>query len=172
MNYNDLLKEIKGVFKPPRKEYYFGRVRYGTPIFYPRNYNSTILKFSIGKDKNNSNKYFNLFGLYIYYGTPIVIKNTHLMWKDKYSSPRHEFSPSFVIFFFGLQFVINYHSPLIDTYDDDYYEMILWYLYYSDRDINVAKKTWEVTSNGVSTWNDKYLINNRTDKLKNIIKDL
>ncbi len=172
MKYNQLLKEISGVFKSPRRQYYFGRVRYGTPIFYPKNYNSTMLEFRLERDIRNSNKYFNIFGLYVYYGTPIIIKNTNWIWKDKFNTPRHEFSPSFVIFFFGLQFVINYHSPIVNTYDDDYYEMILWYLYYSDKDINIARKTWGVTSNGVSTWNDNFLINNRKDKLKNIIKDL
>lgn len=44
MKIRDLLKEIKGVFKPPKKRYYFGKLAYGTPYFYPINFSSTIIE--------------------------------------------------------------------------------------------------------------------------------
>ena len=43
MKIKELLKEIKGVFKPPKKKYYFGRLAFGIPYFYPCNFHSTIL---------------------------------------------------------------------------------------------------------------------------------
>jgi len=38
-----LIKEIKGVFKSPKKKYYFGKIRYGTPYFDPINYVDSII---------------------------------------------------------------------------------------------------------------------------------
>lgn len=163
-----ILNEIKGVFILPKKRYYFGKVRYGSPVFYPKNYNKFIISIKKNKSKYQRNKYFKLFGLFIYYGSPIIFKKNDIFWKDKYDSPRVEFIPSLTIYFFFLQFCIFYNSP--DGNNDIYYEMILWYLYYSDKNIQKAKNTWGWKSNGTSTWNDNLLINNRKDKLKKILK--
>ena len=43
--------------------------------------------------------------------------------------------------------------------NEQYYEQILWYLYYSDKDIIKAEKTWGWETAGKSTWNNDYLIN-------------
>jgi len=58
MKTRQLLKEIKGVFKPPIKEYYIGKWAYGTPYFYPWNFHETIisvrkLKLRTKEDRNN-----------------------------------------------------------------------------------------------------------------------
>ena len=44
MKTKELIKEIKDVFKPPEKKYYFGKIRYYTPYFYPINFNPRIIK--------------------------------------------------------------------------------------------------------------------------------
>jgi hypothetical protein len=81
-----------------------------------------------------------------------------LGWKDKFDSPRFEWSPSFMIFFFGLQFVTFWHAP--NNNDDTYWEMILWWLNYSKKDLEKAKKTWPWVSHPdkITTWNEDYLI--------------
>jgi hypothetical protein len=119
-----LLKKIKGVFIPPKKRYYFGRIQHGAPWYMPKKF----------------------------------ITNVELGWKDKYFTPRLEWVPSFHIKFLGLQFCVWWVSP--DKEDDLYYEMIIWYLYYSDRDIKKAKETWDWIDSTTkkSTWNDDYLI--------------
>jgi hypothetical protein len=109
-------------------------------------------------------------------GTPIVIRKFELGWKDKFNSPRFEFNPRFEIYFFMFYINITFVSP--DTFEDIYWEMILWYLYYSDKNITKAKKTWEWSDYDTkkSTWDDKYLINGdpiqyeRKQKLKRVLK--
>jgi len=154
-----ILKDIKGVFVPPKKEYRFGLIK--KYFIVPRNFNKTII--SIKKSK-------------LSIGTPIVIRKFDLGWKDKFNSPRFEFNPRFEIYFFMFYFSITFVSP--DTFEDIYWEMILWYLYYSDKNIIKAKKTWEWEDYDTkkSTWNDKYLINGdpiqyeRKQKLKRVLK--
>ena len=193
MKLSELLRSIKGVFISPKKSYYLGKLRYGCPYFYPRNFVSSIifirkLKFKTNEqieqyEKNYAhlikytsdsnyrfsnlpmvrksyNKIFKIFNIYWYIeiGYPIKIYWNELGWKDKWNSPRYEWSPAFYIFFFKWQFCIWWESPI--KYSDKYYEQILWYLYYVDKDIVKAKETWPwqdgITK--ISTWNDKYLI--------------
>lgn len=188
MNRKELQQSIKGVFLKPKKSYYFGRVKFGTPYFFPRNYNGSVLvvrKLRLRsqtdfeeliknkpwlRNKENS-KFVNLplvrrckywilkiFDEYFYVsiGWPVCVKTIDLGWKDKFRSPRYEWSPQFHVFFFGLQFCMFWNSPLGNN--DDYYEQILWYLYYSDRDIKIAERSWPWTSKGKTTWNKKYLV--------------
>ena len=59
MKLRKLLKEIKGVFKPPKKQYYFGRLAFGTPYFYPWKFSSTIIniwKLKLRTDEENWNE--------------------------------------------------------------------------------------------------------------------
>jgi hypothetical protein len=158
MKLSYIKKNIKGVFKLPKKRYYFGRLRHGSPIYFPRNFNSTILTIRKVKPQFLRCKSFKLFGYNISYGTPVTYVKYELFWKDKFDSPRHEFNPSFQILLFNWQFCIWWCAP--DGDDDKYYEMILWYLLYSDKDINKAKETWGWVNYDTkkSTWNDNYLV--------------
>ena len=191
MKLKKLLKEIKGVFKPPMKQYYIVKLRHGTPYFYPRNFNSTILSFrkvelstpeELAKYPNdwirNSNKFkglptvrrakdtvFKFFNNYywIEIGWPFMFHTTELGYKDKWNSPRYEWSPAFHILFFKWQFCIWWNAPklsknAIDT--DRYYEQILWYLYYSDKNIKKAKESWpwQTFDTKKSSWDDEFLI--------------
>jgi hypothetical protein len=124
MKTKELLKEIKGVFKPPIKRYYFGIAKQGAPYFVPRRF----------------------------------ITNVELGWKDKYHVPAFEWVPQVHIKLLGLQFCIWWNAP--DRNNDLYYEMIIWWLNYCDKDIKRAKETWDWIDGQThkSTWNDNYLI--------------
>jgi hypothetical protein len=151
-------KLVKGVFKPPKKSYYLGRLLYGTPYFYPWNFNSTILTIRKEHPRFLRCKHFKLFGYDVSYGWPIMIHRNGLGWKDKWNSPRFEWSPAFYIFFFKWQFVIHWNAP--DKNNDLYYEMILWWKNYCNKDIVKAEKTWgwQDCNTKKSTWNINYLI--------------
>lgn len=192
MKIKQLLKEIKGVFKPPKRKWYFGPLKHGTPYFWPMGFNSTILSVRRLKlktkeeleryDKNYPHlknrrgpefKFSNMpivrrskcwikkiFGVYFYIklGWPVKIGHTELGWKDKYKSPRFEWSPSFHIYFFKWQLVCWWLPPTKDG--DKYWEMILWWLYYSNKDVKKAEKTWGWVDSETkqSTWNHNNLI--------------
>jgi hypothetical protein len=180
MKYKELIKSIKGVFKPPVKHVYCGKVKNGCPYFYPYNYVASIIAIRLFKLLPNKNKAENLkyfrqysrawkmwkFILFnrvfvIEIGTPIVYKETHLGWKDKFDTPRFEWYPAKQLYFFGCEYSVFYKAPKVNSaYDsDNYYEMILWYLKYSDKDIIKAEHTWGWSNeHGVSTWNKKYLL--------------
>lgn len=126
MKTNQLIKEIKGVFVPPVKRYYFGLANVGCPYFIPKSI--------------------------------IAIRFVDIGWKDKFGTPRHEWSPQFHVYFFGLQFMIEWTAP--DREDDQYYEQILWWLYYADKDIDKARNTWKWIDcrTDESTWNNSYIL--------------
>jgi hypothetical protein len=158
MTRKKLFKDIKNVFKLPKKEYYFGKLWYGSPYFYPWNFNGQILTIKKHRSEFLRCKYFKLFDYEISYGTPIYITWYNLGWKRKYNTPRYEWQPTFQIYFFKWQFCIFWNAP--DGNNDAYYEMIIWYLYYSDKDIKKAEKTWCWTDGEKSTWNNNYLHSN------------
>lgn len=193
-----MIKIIKqSPFRPPNKKYYFGKIKYGVPYFYPRGFNPNIISIQklelttkedldnmrndfIRKSKKFKNqprymggfeKTFKLFGNYFWIniGSPIWIKKTKLGWKDKFNSPRFEFEPTFNIFLFLWQFRISY---VLDN-EDKYWEMYLWWKYYSDEDIIKAEKTWpwcNIETNK-STWDKtmlKDILHERNKKLKKL----
>jgi len=195
MTRKELLKNIDGVFKPPRKVSYFGKNRHGTPYFNPMGFVPSIIKvrklklrspgeieemnkkYKHHTDKPSNmysnypmvrrakNKIVKFFGnhYYITWGRPVAVKRVELGWKDKFESPRFEWCPQFHILFFGLQYAVWWVAPKLkyETYPDNdkYYEMVLWYLNYSDKDIVKAEDTWGWVDHKTkkSTWENKYL---------------
>ncbi len=157
----NILKEIKGVFVAPKKQYYLGTIQYGTPYFSPRDFNPSIITIRKTENKGKYNRCFNFdrWGYNIKIGYPVVFKRNSLGWKDKYGSPRFEWRPAFYIFFFNWQFCIFWNSP--DGFDDNdlYWEMILWWREYSDKDLLRAEKTWgwQDSKTKTSTWNRNYI---------------
>ncbi len=136
MTIKDIKNGIRGVFVQPKKIYYLGKIIYGTPYFTPWNFNSSIFTIRKERPKFLRCKYFKLFGYEISYGWPVYIYWGGLGWKDKWNSPRFEWSPAFYIFFFGYQFTIH-----------------------CDKDLDKAKKKWGwEDNNGNSTWDNKYLM--------------
>jgi hypothetical protein len=160
MNIKDIKKDIKGIFKLPVRKYYLGKIEHGTPYFYPWNFNRTILTIRNERPKFLRCNYFKLFNKEISYGWPIKIVKYDLGWKDKWESPRFEWCPSFQIWFFKWQFCMWWVAPGEDKNNDRYWEQVLWYLNYSDRDINKTEKTWGWIDydTKLSTWNKNYLI--------------
>lgn len=115
----------------------------------------------VRRNKNWTFKIFNTWW-HIQIGWPIAISKSGLGWKDKFDSPRHEWNPFWQFWFFKWQFVINWNAPNDNNFDynDKYWEMILWYLKYSDKDIKKAEETWPWVNYNTkkSTWNKDYLI--------------
>ena len=114
MKIKEIKKNIKGVFKLPVKRYYIGKIVHGCPYFYPWNFNQTILTIRRTRPQYLGCNYFKLFGYEVSYGWPISIVKYDLGWKDKYDSPRFEWSPSFQIYFFKWQFCVWWVSPVGD----------------------------------------------------------
>lgn len=101
-------------------------------------------------------------------GSPIKVGKIGLGWKDKYESPRFEFSPAIYLFFFNWQIFVHWHAPVEgkNGYEDNYWEQLLWYSRYSNYDLEVARKTWPWVDSKTkkSTWNENFL---RDDYKKN-----
>lgn len=152
------ISDFKGVFVAPVKRYYLGRIVYGTPYFTPWHFNSTIISIRKKKPQFLRCNHFKLFGYEVAYGWPIAFHRNDLGWKDKWDSPRFEWVPSFIIFFFNWQFAIHWHSP--DGNDDKYWEMILWWKHYANRNLHKARMTWPWRDMKTerSTWNPSYII--------------
>lgn len=97
---------------------------------------------------------------------PIQIMVSDVGWKDKYRTPRFEYAPYIWIHLFGFN-LIWYWSvhPHQQSFEDDYWEQLLWYLYYqSSPSIKDAKRTWpwQDCDTKKSSWKDEFI---KQDKL-------
>lgn len=194
------IKEIeKSPFIKPKVKYYIGKIKYGTPYFNPMNFVDTILfirrlklrskedyeniikdkpwlkereKFTnlpmLRRSKNWTIKIFSTF-FFIQVGWPIMFNKTELGWKDKFSTPRFEWAPSFSLYLFKWQLYGHYDIES-DGPRDYYWEMYLWWKYYSDKDLEKARKTWPWTRNGKSSWDESFI--NTLEKRDKLLKKL
>lgn len=126
----------------------------------PSEYQITKAKFSnTPMVQRNKHWIWKIFGNYYWFelGWPIIISTTELGWKYKFDSVRFEWSPRFQIYFFKWQFCIFWKAP--DGNDAKYYEMILHWIHTPNKDIDVARDTWNWVDYKTkkSTWNDDYL---------------
>jgi len=161
MNITNLLKQIEGVFIQPDLYITVGKA-YGYPYFPPMKYVGSIIRVNKRPvDKSGDvilpmtrrAKNFLIGRWYIEAGWPVAISRTQLMWKDKYDAPRFEWAPSITFYFFG------YMIRLMPKADEKYYEQVLWWFYYSNRNIDKAEETWPWRDmNGKSTWNNNYTL--------------
>lgn len=114
-------------------------------------------------------KNYSPFMFCVHHGKLLSITIQDLEWKDKWRTPRHEQNPIISIGLFN-KFFFNWEWKPPKFLGDyiDYWEQILWYLYYAsynkekkgydELDINKAKETWPWRGeNNISTWNDKFL---------------
>jgi len=98
------------------------------------------------------------------------IESRDVQWKDKYDTPRYEGCPYFWIHIGKLNIIWYWELPeLYNDYDnDEYWEQLLWYLYYyntisygrlKEPNIEKAKESypWQ-NSDGTPAWSDKYLL--------------
>lgn len=120
--------------------------------------------------RRSKNWVVELFGnhYYIRIGYPLKFHRNELGWKDKWNSPRFEWNPSYQIWFFKWQFTIHWVAPQVEKHiaskpfivEDTYWEMVLWYVKYCDKDIKKAQESWGWSDydTKISTWNPNYLI--------------
>lgn len=172
MKIRELLREIKGVFKPPNKVYYFGKIRYGTPYFHPRSFEPWIVNFRVlkYKDVEDYRQYVERFphlsgSPQAAYGNyPMVRRNKNwiikLFGKDIFVQIGFPISIKTiplgwkwkydsVRFEWKPSFQIYFFNWQFcifwnapDRDDDLYYEMVLWYIYGADKNIVKAEETW------------------------------
>lgn len=91
-------------------------------------------------------------------------------WKDKYNTPRYEQPPYIWIHIFGFNLIWYWDKDFEQKeFVDDYWEQILWYLYYygnvsygylDNPDLEKAKESWpwRDTVTNESSWNDNFLL--------------
>lgn len=104
-------------------------------------------------------------GGYYYLDNFFIKISTHdVLWKDKYNSPRVEFLPEIdIVLFSFLHFYCRLESPKScdpkSLYEEEYYEQMIWWLEYSDKDIQKAKDTWPYKKfeSEESTWINNFL---------------
>lgn len=124
---DDIIKKSKGVFKSPVKKWYWGFGAHKS-VFHPFNDD------------------------YIH---PILyINKWSLSWKPKYDYVCFEDNAQvwfcfFKFFWFGYKLV----SPVKDSFENSYWEQMIWYVNYSGCDLKKAEETW------YEEWNKEYLIN-------------
>lgn len=111
--------------------------------------------------KNVSMLYSPIFGKWL------DIHIGDVMWKDKFDTPRFERGPIIRISIFKYSFM--FYWTCVDA--NQYWEQVLWYLYYKNTgfyglvdspDVSKARESWpwKDYDTNESTWNDDFLVNN------------
>lgn len=181
----EAIEAAKSIFKIPEKFCYIGKIRYYTPYFTPVGFLSNIIRvrklipLSSEELAENEKKGYgwikekwknmpvvircwsreiNFLGstYYIQVGWPFAYVSNSGSYKDKFNSPRLEWTPFKQIWFFKWQLHTGYKTT---GNDDHLYEQILWWYYYCDKDLNKAVNTWPWREIGseISTWNKNLL---------------
>ena len=122
----DIIKGAKGVFKEPVKKWHWG----------------------FGINKREFKPYYNDCIAPIFY-----YNHWSMSWKPKYDYVCFEDNEQvwfclFKFFWFGYKLV----SPIDEEFEDSYWEQMIWYVNYSDRDLKKAEETY------FGEWDKKYLI--------------
>jgi hypothetical protein len=131
------MKRVKGVFVPLRCVFRHGK-----------NIHREIYNYYFN---NPSSSFFK-------------IKSRDVMWKDKYDTPRHESDPIIWIRIFNYDFIWTWdlypHLKETKLYVSDWWEQVLWYVYYNDCDLEKAKEKWPWADfkTDESTWNNKFVL--------------
>ena len=110
------------------------------------------LKFYFGKIKHFPVYYFRV-------GTLFSLGAIDVQWKDKYDTPRHEQNPIIYITFFNVGILFEFTWG--NCYNDlDYWEQVIYTIYYCNSDVKKAKQTWpwQDFETKKSSWNDNYLV--------------
>lgn len=115
----EFLKIYNSPFKPLKIEFYIGKLRYGTPIFYPR-------KWVKNKDKSG---YLKAVDKWI--GFDFVGLGYKTKWHE--TDYRHEWDPIWSFVFFKLQVCLKFHTV-------SYHEWEAWIYYHYDTDRNLSKR--------------------------------
>ena len=165
------LKVFNSPFIRPRFQFYFGKIKIGTPIFLPRKWVKCNKKDAIEKwdklEEKVKESYLLRYGskenYYNYYikafTKPIPIKyfgihHTSLGWKTKWDEIRHEWNPGLSIVFLNRQLVISlsFRDTMIDMC---YWEAWLYYYYETEKNLSKVERLKEVLKLYDCTWEYK-----------------
>lgn len=171
-------------FKMPKLKLYIGKIKFYTPYFEPVGFKSSIIsirklelrneeqhneyvkRYPFKKDslearylnlpmvkRSKSKILFNRY--YVSWGSPIKFVKLKLGWKEKWCLPVFEWSPSYQLWFFKWQVVFYYEIENHELF----WEMYLWWKYFSDCDIEKAENTWQWINSEtkLSTWDKNFL---------------
>lgn len=161
-------------FKPPKLKFYFGKIKLGTPYFFPRRWVKFTEKDALEEATEMSRKEDT-----IYYGKdPMEIidafKNyskavpkkvgfdfVDLGWKTKWSDDdyRFEWSPIWSFVCCGLQLAITFVPPE----KDHYWEYWLWYHFETDKKLSKRERIEDCMKRNPSTWT--HYINGEKEKI-------
>ena len=78
----------------------------------------------------------------------LMLETYGILWKDKYGTPRFELSPMICLTILKrISFRIRLIAPKVpqkqeDFYSDDYFEQLLWFTNYSEKNLRKAILTW------------------------------
>lgn len=141
----NFLKIYFSPFKPPKIRFYFGKLRYGTPYFYPRKW---------VKSKNKP-------GYLTAIPKNIGFDFVSLGWKTKWKEDdyRFEWSPMWSFVFFKWQVCVIFKAPI--EFKDAYWEAWLYYNYETLKTKSKTERIKECRNRFPQLW--------RTYKNKNTI---
>ena len=139
MNNFTFLKIYLSPFKFIRPKFYIGKIRYGTPIFYPR-------RWIKSKDKPG---YLNAIPKKI--GFDFV----NLGWKTKWEDDdyRHEWNPIWSFVFFIFLIVIKF---IPSAYNSHYWECWLYYSRNTDKKKSTRERIKEAREGFPCVWTTYY----------------
>lgn len=162
----NLIRNLKWIdviwspFTPPKIKIYFGKIKYGTPYFYPR--------YTI-KDPDKPG--YLKFKQAKWFKVDIV----GLGWKDKWESPRTEWSPHWSLVILNRQLFISF------VLDERIWETYLIYKHYlSDNNTSTYDKLKETREKNPNVWishrdgvevKSDYFLKSLKHKWYNIFKD-
>lgn len=118
-------------FVAPKVKFYFGKIKHGTPYFLPR--------YTV---KNKSERGYYTFKPAKWFKFDVV----GLGWKDKWNSPRAEWSPLISLVILNRQFVVTF------IHDDRIWESYLTYKYYTNKDTSTIERLSESRSLNGNVW--------------------
>ena len=172
MKIKEIKKEIKGVFKQPIKKYYFGKLKFGTPYFYPKNFVKSIIFIRLLKKRSESEIYL------------LINKNKYIYKKDKYNTKFTNFpivtrNKYWVKKILGNYYYIEIGWPIIISENElgwkDKYNTprVEWYPFFQINFFNLQFCIWWIYKNESDTDNYyeqilwwKFYSNKNIDKAK------
>ena len=131
MNRFSFLKAYNSPFITPKIKFYFGKLQYGTPLFFPRKW---------VKSKKE--------GYLTAVPKKIGLDFVGLGWKTKYDSYRHEWNPIWSFVFFKWQFCIFFTVP----HSSHYWESWLYFERNTDKSKSWKERITECKEKAPQIW--------------------
>jgi hypothetical protein len=156
------MKVFFSPFKAPKIYFYTGKLKYGTPYFFPRNWvkytQKEVLeqakeKFDKSPENIKTDGYFKQLVNYYKSMQHAVDKKigfdfVGLGWKTKWGDYRHEWNPIWSFVFFKWQIAIMF----IPKHDSHYWESWLYYERDTDKTKSREERILECLENAPQIW--------------------